>query len=80
MTRLAMTVGLGAMTLITGLFTCVVQSSNHERARQLSELQREWEMLEAANEQREAVAGAHVWGLAYPVAGGGSALRPGVHE
>ena len=54
--------GLGAMTLLMGLFTCVVQTTNHERARQLAELQREWEMLEAANAQREAVAAAHVWG------------------
>ena len=64
MTRVAMTVGLGAMTLITGLFTCVVQTQNHDRARQLSELQREWEMLEAANQQRAAIAGAHVFGRA----------------
>jgi hypothetical protein len=62
-----MTVGLGAMTLLLGLFTCVVQTTNHERAHQLAELQREWEMLEAANAQRAAVAGAHVWGSANQV-------------
>lgn len=79
MTRVAMTVGLGAMTLITGLFTCVVQTTNHDRARQLAELQREWEMLEAANAQRAAIAGAHVWGAsndAGEVGGPGEELRP----
>jgi hypothetical protein len=64
-----MTVGLGAMTLITGLFTCVVESSNHERARQLAEVQRDWETLEASNAQRAAVAGAHVWGRSNEIVG-----------
>ncbi len=78
MTRVVVTIGLAAMTLITGLFTCVVQSQNHERARQLSELQRDWEMLEAANAQREAIADAHVWGRANEVVerDGQSGVRP----
>ena len=60
MTRTVLTLFLGALTLATGLWTALVQSSNHERARQLAELQRSWENLEAINVQREARAAAHL--------------------
>lgn len=62
MTRTALCVTLGTLALVVGLVTCVVQSSNHARARRLAELQRQWEMLDAANAQSEATAAAHVWG------------------
>ena len=62
MTHAALAVGLGAMTLIVGLFACAIESGNHDRGRRLAELQRELEMLEAANAQSTAVVSAHVWG------------------
>ena len=62
MTNAALAVGLGAMTLIVGLFTCAIESGNHARGRRLSELQREVEMIETANTQSAAVVSAHVWG------------------
>jgi hypothetical protein len=58
--RAWLAVFLGGLTLATGLFTAVVQASNHERARALAELQRAWEHLEAVNLEREARAAAHV--------------------
>lgn len=58
--RAALAFSLGGLTLITGLFAAVVQASNHERARQLAELQRAWEHLEAVNLEREARAAAHI--------------------
>jgi hypothetical protein len=61
-TNIALAVGLGVMTLIVGLFTCAIESGNHERGRRLAELQREVEMIETANTQSAAVVSAHVWG------------------
>jgi hypothetical protein len=58
--RAALVSCLCGLTLVTGLFTAVVQASNHERARRLTELQRAWEHLEAVNLQREARAAAHL--------------------
>jgi len=62
MTNAALAVGLGAMTLIVGLFTCAIESQNHARGRRLAELQREVEMIETANTQSAAIASAHLWG------------------
>ena len=64
MTRTALALLVGTLTLAIGLWTCLIQARNHARARELAELQRNWEMLEAANQQNEALAAAHVWGLA----------------
>jgi hypothetical protein len=72
--RGALTLFLGGLTLVTGLFAAVVQASNHERARALAELQRAWEHLEAVNLEREARAAAHI------VAGQGSAPAERVRE
>ena len=58
--RTALTFALGGLTLATGIVTALVQCSNYERARELAELQRAWENLEAINVQREARAAAHV--------------------
>jgi hypothetical protein len=40
-----------------------VQNANHERASELSVLQRQWEMLDAANAQARAVAESHLPGV-----------------
>jgi len=61
-TRTLLTLFIAALTLGTGLYAALVQSSNYERARQLAELQRSWENLEAINVQREARAAAHLVG------------------
>jgi hypothetical protein len=58
--RAALVFCLCGLTLVTGLLTAVVQASNHERARRLTELQRAWEHLEAVNLQREARAAGHL--------------------
>lgn len=78
MTRAVLCSGLSMLALALGLVTCLVQSANHQRAHDLAELQREIEMLGAANAQMEATAAAHVWSLsdsldaAAAVAGGAS--------
>ena len=64
--RLALGLILCAATLVVGLSVCCLQSKCHSRARRLAELQRECELLEAANAQAQAVASAHVWGEANP--------------
>ncbi len=57
-------VGALALTVVaTALWTCCVQAENHQRARDLARLQRDWEMLEAANAQAQARADAHVPGV-----------------
>jgi len=63
MTRALLAILLSLLTLALGLWTCLVQSSNHERASELAHAQREWEMLDAANAQAEATVSAHVWGM-----------------
>jgi predicted histidine transporter YuiF (NhaC family) len=57
-----LTVCLAALTLAVGLSTAVVSSYNHQRGANLSDLQRDLEILRAANDQAEASAAAHVWG------------------
>ena len=64
--RLLLAGTLGVGTMAVGLFVCCLQSRNHARARRLAELQRECELIEAANTQDEAVANAHVWGESNP--------------
>jgi hypothetical protein len=55
---------LASLTLAVGLWTAVVACYNHQRAANLSGLQRELEILRAANDQAEAEAAAHIWGQA----------------
>ncbi len=62
--RNALVALLSLTCVATALWTCCVQAGNHERARELSRLQRRWEMLEAANAQAQARADAHVPGIA----------------
>ena len=64
--RLALACVLCAATVLVGLAVCCLQSECHSRARRLAELQRECELLEAANTQAQAMASAHVWGEANP--------------
>ena len=73
--RLLLAVLLGCATMAVGLFVCCMQSRNHERARRLAELQRDCELIEAANTQNEAIADAHVWGESNPVDHVGRDLR-----
>ncbi len=68
MTRWILTAALGVLTLAVGLWTAVVVSYNHQRAENLSRLQRDLEILRASNDQAEARAASHVWGQADPVA------------
>jgi hypothetical protein len=59
-----LSVGLCGAAFATGLIACVVRNANHRRAEELARLQREWEMLAAANAQMAALVEAHVWGVA----------------
>lgn len=52
MIRTALCLGLSAACMLTGLFTAVVQSENHERGMQLNALKEECTMLEAINGDR----------------------------
>lgn len=63
MIRAALVLLLCALTLILGLFTAAVQNGNHSRAAELSVLQRQWEMCEAANAQARALTEAHLPGV-----------------
>ena len=65
--RLALGLAMCGGTLLVGLYVCCLQSENYDRARQLAELQRECELVEAANTQDAAVARAHVSGEPNPV-------------
>jgi type II secretory pathway component PulJ len=64
--RLALALVLSAATVLVGLAACCLQSECHARARRLAALQRECELLEAANTQAQAIASAHVYGEANP--------------
>jgi len=61
--RDSLVVGLGGLAVALALWTCFVQSGNHERARALARAQRRWEMLDAANAQARARVAAHVPGV-----------------
>ena len=63
-TRAVLSVALSAASVALALWACYVQSLNHSRAQELARIQREWEMLSAANAQMAAVVSAHVWGVA----------------
>ncbi len=63
MIRAALVLMLCGLTLILGLLTTVVQNGNHSRAAELSYLQRQWEMCEAANAQARALTEAHLPGV-----------------
>lgn len=75
--RAALSVGLCGATLVTGLATCFIQNSCHARAEELSRIQREWEMVAAANAQARAIVSAHVWGVSNDELDAGAARRPG---
>lgn len=62
-TRAVLSVFLCGATLVVGLWTCIVQTRNHDRAQELARRQREWEMIAAANAQMAAIAAAHVAGI-----------------
>jgi hypothetical protein len=62
MTRSMLTTFLCALILAVGLYAALRQSENHARARVLAECQRLCEMIEAANEEAEARALAHLPG------------------
>ncbi len=63
MIRAALVLLLCGLTLILGLSTTIVQNGNHSRAFELSVLQRQWEMCEAANAQGRALTEAHLPGV-----------------
>ena len=62
--RAQLSIVLCGLLAVLGLWTCLVQSSNHERAEGLSHVQRQWEMVNAANAQARAVVSSHVPGVA----------------
>ncbi len=62
--RAQLSIVLCSLLAVLGLWTCLVQSSNHERAEGLSHVQRQWEMVNAANAQARAVVSSHVPGVA----------------
>jgi hypothetical protein len=66
-TRWVLTAALCALSLAVGLWTAVVVSYNHQRAENLSRLQRDLEILRASNDQAEARAASHVWGQLDPL-------------
>jgi predicted histidine transporter YuiF (NhaC family) len=61
-TRWILTAALASLALAVGLWTAVVVSYNHQRAENLSRLQRDLEILRASNDQAAARAASHVWG------------------
>lgn len=63
MIRAALVLLLCGLTLILGLSTTLVANGNHSRAAELSSLQRQWEMCEAANAQARALTAAHLPGV-----------------
>ncbi len=73
MTRVLLALGLAALTICVGLWTAALAARNHRRAHNLALLQRPLEMRRAANEELEAQAAAHVWG----VSNGSSGIGPG---
>jgi hypothetical protein len=60
--RASLVLLLCGLTLILGLWTTIVQTQNHSRAAQLSILQRQWEMRDAANAQARTLTEAHLPG------------------
>ena len=62
-TRVWLSVSLSVLAVALGLLACAVQTHNHARAARLASLQREFEMLDAANAQADAMVSAHVWGV-----------------
>jgi hypothetical protein len=83
MTRTLLALGLCALTLALGLWAALIQCDNHARARDLAELQRQCEMIEAANAQAQALVSSHVPGRANRVAKPSSKpseRAPEVHE
>lgn len=62
MIRAALVLLLCGLTLVIGLCTTIVQNGNHARAAELAMLQRQWEMLEAANAQARALVASHLPG------------------
>jgi hypothetical protein len=63
-TRGLISILLSLLALAVGLCAALVVAHNHGRADRLAQLQRRLEMQRAANDQGEARAAAHVWGLA----------------
>jgi heme exporter protein D len=63
-TRGWISIALSLLALAVGLCAALVVAHNHARADRLAQLQRRLEMQRAANDQGEARAAAHVWGLA----------------
>lgn len=63
MIRAVLVLLLCGLTLLLGLWTTVIQNANHDRAAELSTLQRQWEMLDAANAQAQALSRAHLPGI-----------------
>ncbi len=62
--RVALSAGLSVAVVLAALVACFVQNSNHARAEELSRMQREWEMVAAANAQMRARVSSHVPGVA----------------
>lgn len=62
--RIALSASLSLAVVLAALVACFVQNSNHARAEQLSRMQREWEMVAAANAQMRARVSSHVSGVA----------------
>lgn len=61
--RVALSASLSAAVVFAALVACFVQNSNHARAEELSSMQREWEMVAAANAQMRARVSSHVPGV-----------------
>ena len=62
--RVALSASLSVAVMLAALVACFVQNSNHARAEELSRMQREWEMVAAANAQMLARVSSHVPGVA----------------
>ena len=78
--RAQLSLGLCATMAVLGLWTSLVQSENHERADSLSRVQRQWEMVNAANAQARAVVSSHVPGVPNSELAAGAQRRDPTNE
>ncbi len=61
--RASLSAALSLGAVFAALAACFLQNSNHARAEELSRMQRQWEMVAAANAQMRARVESHVPGV-----------------
>jgi fatty acid/phospholipid biosynthesis enzyme len=78
--RVLLTLVASGLALAAGLATCVVQAHGHARAQALARVQRQCEMIEAANAQAAAIVESHIPGVPNPSTLDPRRARGEVHE